>query len=316
MWRIILILVLLLTSCSDEFAPFIRGTEPTAVMYGLINVDDSVNSVRITKSFYGGSSAHDLAKDTNELFYEDLSAKIQCLRDDSVFSEYPLVKTYIPLDTTGIFQTPKNWVYAYIGQFPPRDSFRSIRVVVVLSDGDTVKTSRLHVFTKPQMVYPNKASKTISLYNDGALKIDIFHYMKVGIKIRVNYTEMINGNEVSKSLEKFIYRINYSLFNITPGRFISILNENIMDNPNVEYRKIQSIDIFGYSAGNAFLYYHKIIGTDYDFTKSPYNYIENGTGLVLPYSKDSVMGLQFDQETMDSIVNGEFMKKFHFVKWN
>lgn len=316
MWRITIIVAILLTSCSDEFIPFMEGSEPTTVLYGFINVDDTVNSVRITKSFYGSTSAYELARDTNLVFYQNLTAKIQCLVDESaIYSEYALIKTYIPIDTTGIFQTPKNWVYTYHGYFPPRDSFRSIRVIVVLPQGDTVQTTRLHVFSKPRMINPNSATSTISLYDNGAYAVRIEHYMKVGFKMRVNYSEKINGHEENCSLEKFYYN-NTSKYYIGPNRFLTMLNENITDNTNVEYRRLIGIDFVGYVAGNGLIFYHNSLGKEYDFTNSPYNYVENGTGLVLPYSKDSIMGVQFDNQTMDSLVNGESFKKFKFVKWN
>lgn len=315
MWRIIILLVFLVTGCSDEFIPFIPGTEPTTVMYGFVNVDDTINSVRITKSFYGSSSAYELASDTSELFYEKLDAKIQCTTWDSIYTEFPLVKTYIPRDTTGIFQTSKNWVYAYIGHFPPRDSFNFIRVVVVLPTGDTVQTEEMTVFSKPRMIDPSKLTKTISLYNNGSLYIKIEHYMKVGFKLKINFTEMINGRETEKSIEKFYYNSSSS-YRINASRFLTILNENILDNDQVEYRRIQGVDIYGYVAGYSLLFYHNAMDTEFDFTTSPFNHIKNGTGFVLPYSVDSIMGLQFDNQTLDSLAHGEFLKKFKFVKWN
>ena len=99
--------VALLNACSEDIdltAPY----QETAAIYGLLNANDSVQYIRVSKAFLGDGNVYVMAQQVDSVVYGDiLDVKIERIKNSVVMETYNLTRvTSIPKDS-GTFYYPE-----------------------------------------------------------------------------------------------------------------------------------------------------------------------------------------------------------------
>ncbi|TSA32364.1 MAG: hypothetical protein D4R64_16115 [Porphyromonadaceae bacterium] len=322
-----IIIILVICSCETEFYPYDASVKPIPIVFGMIDTNDSIHSIRLTKTFSGTENAYKLAKDTLNLLYDSVRMIIECLDGNlKVIDSLIFHKTYFIPPSSGIFNTGKGWYYVSTDKFPSADSFVLFRLKVWIYDsGDTIVSRNIYTYStsdRTQILSPSKISQYISVYNESVTTIAYRGHDICGIKLRLHYFEIRNDTKTDKSIEEFWLDTNGSgAFRLTPARLFMFIRNTIPENPDVDFRIFSGLDIFSYAAPKAFVIYNQLFNTDRSFYsditffETPYSDITNGYGLFYEYTKDSIISLKFDEKTLDSLASGQYTKKLKFVSY-
>lgn len=324
MRKLLIVLLIAICGCENEFVPYNPDAKPVPIVFGFVDDHDSIHTIRLTKTFTGSADALELAKDTANLLYDSVKMVIVCM-DANYKAIDTLVfhKTYFTTQPTGNFNTGKSWFYVSTDKFPSDDSFTCFRLKVWIYDsGDSIRS-----YIIPKTKYrvsiqaPSKHDRFISVYNESATTIRYSGNPACGVKIRFNYSEVLNKVKTEKSIEEFWYDSGGPTY-LSPQKLFMFIKNNVPENSSVDYRVFKSLDFLFYSeTTSAIFYYQKLFNSDKSyfssasFFETPYNDIVNGYGLFYWYTKDSVTGLKFDQKTIDSLAAGQFTKGLKFVHY-
>jgi len=313
---LVIISLILLCSCSDGFVPYVIDSRPIPVVYGLIDVDDSIHYIKLTKTFVGSDNAYRLAKDTANVLYDSVNLVITCLDgNQNVVKKLAFTKTYVTPSTPGLFTPQREWYYVSTEKFPSRDSFEYFRLEASLySENDTLN-SYLFRYLDPVKIYaPNRKVKYFSVYNETITTVESTGFSQCGSSLRFRYSENINGKNIDRSFVKFLFDYT-GIIPITPQKFYSLIRGGIKDNPEIEYRTFIGLDIFSYTAGAEFIDYIKTYNADTDPYEALSNIFNNGIGMLATYTKDSITNLKLDQKTIDSLADGQYTKDLKFIPY-
>ncbi|MFH0760711.1 MAG: hypothetical protein V2A67_04345 [Bacteroidota bacterium] len=316
MKKLIIISIVLFCGCSEDFIPYVIDSKPIPVVYGLIDVDDSVHYIKLTKTFVGSDDAYQLAKDTTNVLYDSVNLEIICLDgNQNVVKKLAFTKTYATPSTPVLFTPQREWYYASTEKFPSRDSFEYFRLEASLyNENDTLNSYLFHYLDPVRIYAPNRKVRYFSVYNETITTIESTGFSQCGSSLRFRYSENINGKNSDRTFVKFLFD-NTGIIPITPQKFYSIIRNGIKDNPEVGYRTFISLDIFSYTAGAEFINYIKTYNSDSDPYEALSNIFNNGIGMLATYTKDSITNLKLDQKTLDSLADGQYTKALKFVRY-
>jgi hypothetical protein len=233
-------------------------------------------------------------------------------------------KTYFTPPSSGIFNSGKSWYYLSTDKFPADNAFFWFRLKTWIYDDDiTLISGNIYNYLpreRTKIYSPPAKTKYLSIYNAKPTTIEFSSHERCGVRIRFNYSEVTKDIAHLKSVETFWYN-TLGIIYLTPEKLFMFVKNNLPENPDVDYRIFNSMDIFSYSAPNQLLLYNKLFNADkslfsnINFFETPSNLIINGNGLFTRYSKDSITGLKFDQVTLDSLAAGQFTKGLKFVPY-
>ncbi len=325
MRRLAILLIIIICSCENEFYPFIPDSKPVPIIFGLIDTNDSIHTIRLTKTFCGSQDAYKLSKDTANFLYDSVKMIIECLDVKlNVIDSLIFHKTYFNTQSSGIFNSGKSWHYLSTDKFPQNNTFVRFRLKAWIYDNDiTIISTNVYNYLpgdRVKVFSPSDKSKYISVYNQNVTMIEFTGFERCGVKIRFNYSEISKDKITVNSVEKFWYNTT-GLTSLTPEKLYMFIKNSVPNKSDVDFRIFHCLDIFSFSAPDGLLFYNKLFDADKSFFSSlsffetPYNNITNGYGLFYRYSKDSVTGLKFDQKTLDSLAYGYFTKELKFVPY-
>lgn len=319
-WVRIIMILLFFGSCRVEFDPHDPDFAAVPIVFGLIDTDDSIHTIRLTKSFIGHQDAYDLAKDTVNLLYDSVRMIIQCLDINlNVVDSLLFRKVYFNSTSDGVFSSAKSWYYLSTDKFPQKDSFLRFRLKAWIYDSKTTIIStaiyRYYLKDRTRICLPSPKSKTISVYNEDITKIGCCGIDHLGIRIRFNYIEVRDDRQIEKRIEKFWFEETGEMV-LTPAKLYMFIKNAINVDENVDFRIFNSLDILSYSSSQDLVFYNTLFNQEGKFFETPNSNIVNGYGLFGGYSKDSLVGLKFGQRTLDSLAYGQYTKGLKFVSYH
>ena len=328
MRKLAIILIIVICSCENEFTPINPDAKPVPIVFGFIDTNDSIHTIRLTKTFTGTADAYELAKDTSNFLYDSVNMIIECLDiNRKVFDTLTFHKTYFIPPATGIFNTGKSWYYVSKDKFPLEDATKWFRLKIRIYDtGDSVFSPDLYNligWDRIKIESPTKYSKYISVY-DGSNTTAVLHQgIPLGVKLRFHYFEFANGIKAEKTVEKYWFNTKgIGAFSLSAAKLYMFIRNEVFENPVVDYRVFKSLDIISYGGPwDVFRIYYALYDTDNSFysdvtiLETPCSDVINGLGMFYEYTKDSVTGLKFDQKTLDSLAYGQFTKRLKFVPY-
>jgi hypothetical protein len=112
-YLLIFFVAVFLGSCSTDFETIAPWKE-TMVVYGLLNPNDAVQYVRISKAFLGEGNAYVMAKEPDSIYYGDiLDVKIERFKNGNLLETHVLNRIdTIPKDLNGSFAAPYMVIYS------------------------------------------------------------------------------------------------------------------------------------------------------------------------------------------------------------
>jgi hypothetical protein len=325
MRKLVILLILIICGCGDEFYPFNPDADPIPIVFGLIDTKDSIHTVRLTKTFTGSKDAYILAKDTLSFLYDSVRMIIECLDVNlKVLDSLTFHKTYFKTPSSGIFNSGKSWYYLSTDKFPVDNAFVRFRLKAwIHDDNTTIISGSIYNYLprdRTEIFSPTADTKYLSVYNVKPATIEFSSYERCGVRIRFNYSEVTKDGTILKSVETFWYN-TLGIIYLTPEKLFMFVKNNVPENPDADFRIFNSLDIFSYSAPDRLLIYNRLFNGDkslfsnINFFETPDNNIINGNGLFCRYSKDSIIGLKFDRTTLDSLATGQLTKGLRFISY-
>lgn len=104
--------IAVLTSCSEEIKPSQDGKE-TAVVYCVLNQNDSIHYVKINKAFFGGGNSNEIALIPDSSYFKSVEATVSEVSSGSVTRTWVLKDTMIENKEPGAFYYPMQKVYYF-----------------------------------------------------------------------------------------------------------------------------------------------------------------------------------------------------------
>ncbi len=186
--------ILLLSSCSTDVDINAEPKDIT-IVYGILDINDTVHYVKINKAFLGEKSAYELAKDRSLSEYDTnkVSASITQVETGVVYELKPIEITN---KDSGIFYYPNQTVYYFENaelEARNTDQSNTYRLNIEVEEDNG---------SKKNIIGETKLIKKINLPQQTQL------YKTTGI-------EFVNGSEYATLTFKFTKSENVSRYNIT-----------------------------------------------------------------------------------------------------
>lgn len=335
-----ILIVILNLSCSPEFEPHIQS-EPTPVVYGIINPDDSLYQVRLTKSFIGPGNAYNYALIPDSIYYNGARVFFETRNlKGLLIDKTELTQTQISNREPGNFLIEPNMVY--------QTDFNSIRLRqdILESDGipynldlfvtvqipgrtDTIM-SRTRLKTMPGIINPSSNFRKVYFYGELPFFMEWVHedddnYFE--IKVIMRYKDVLEDGErenevfwVLKGIEPnehtfpFGKRTIYSYY-FRPENFYSQVRAVVPNDPRVKGRAIRSLDFIILTSDGAIKILNETEKISNDYNGAVYSNITNGLGLFTSYVEAGVYNQRLGQRELDSLAEGIYTKHLRFSRW-
>lgn len=330
-----------LASCSrNDFNPNIAG-EPTPVVYSIIHPQDSLYSVRLTKTFIGAGSAYDMASISDSLYYKGAKVYLETRTPNGKLVErVELVETVIDDRLPGIFAETPNIIYqtdASVFHIRP-DYFTSqgkeynltLNLIAEIPGNTDPVIASTRLRTLPRITKPQFSFMKVYFYSEepfGMEWMDSNDDSEFEILVRLKYRDYLYDGQVDQVASWVLTGVNinetsfpggerkvYSYY-FRPENFYAKLAASIEDDPEVEARVAQNIDFVILSTNREMQFYRDIYEISDDYHGSGYSNIQNGLGLFTTYSSAGIFNLLLGQTELDSLAKGRYTKHLRFKNW-
>ena len=334
------ILCLLSLSCSSDFEAHIMS-KPIPVVYGIINPNDSLYQVRLTKSFIGPGNAYTYAQKPDSLYYDGARVFFESrnFKGKTIDKVELLLKEIEPREE-GVFVREPNLIY--------QTDFNSIRLrqEILERDGipynidlfvfveipginDTVQ-SQTRLKTEPAIINPKGNFQKVYFYSEIPFFMEWIHNdpgTHFEIKVVMRYKEILEEEEREKEVYWVLRGIEpnehtfpggtrtiYS-YHFRPENFYSHIRAAVPFDPEVKGRLIRNIDFIILTSDGAVKDYNDTDLIADDYNGASYSNIINGLGLFSSYNTEGVYNQRLGQRELDSLAYGKYTKHLRFSPW-
>jgi len=324
---VLYIITVLLAACSNEI-DLLEPAEPIPVVYGIICPDDSVHSVRLSRTFDGSETPEIDARVADSLYFKNAQVYLE-LRSSGgkVLERLEMVRSSIDDREPGIFAPSPNIVYQgsnfLIRQGSKETSEITYHLAINLPDYDKSVYSTARIPGDPEISGNIFDYEEISIFNNfsNPKKISISSNEDFASEtiIEFFYDNKIDGEWIADS---FIYKVD-----LGPGRgkgferefspewLYGLFANRIPENTDVEARRFNCLEITRKLISPEYTYYLATLDYSPDFYTGIFSNIVNGKGLFAAYSKSQIIGITFSDQMMDSLAMGKYTKELGFLRW-
>ncbi len=293
--NLLIVLLAFLSGCSTDFETIAPWKE-TMVVYGLLNPNEPVQYIRISKAYLGEGNAMVMAQQGDSLYYGDiLDVKIERYLNNGLVESHALIKIdTVPKDTNGLFAAPYQEVYAYpYSLHPSANSDGSIyKLTVTNRSTGNVVTASTKLIENFNISSPNSTSLYKFHIPSNSWKLISSEKGSIyGITQKINYVEIntVTNDTAYKSIDWYlgdkvsIPDVEAEIrFPFVPTDLYRLLGDNIAIDPNMtRHLAANPIEVY-VSGGTEELYTYMQVtqeNTGIIQDKPLYTNIENGIGL-------------------------------------
>lgn len=332
--------LLFMLSCSTDFDTYIES-QPTPIIYAAINPEDSVYSVRLTKSFVGAGSALDFAQIEDSLYYSEAEVLLTTWHKGNMFQSVQLERVEANPREPGMFLTSPNYLYqASMNDLAmSQEVFEALgveydlelRMQIILPDNPDTISAVSRLLSHPRVINPRFIFKKVYFYGEQPFQMEWAHpvagnYYEIGVTMR--YRELLASGEERRTSSHWVLRgIEYnessvpgSMNNVysyfmRPESFYSQLSAAIEDDKEVKARIFTGVDFVILTAEPALKEYIRIFNMDDDYRGASFSNIQNGLGLFYTFIETGVYDLELGQRELDSLAAGRYTKNLRFKNW-
>ncbi|MFC2097219.1 hypothetical protein ACFLSI_02675 [Bacteroidota bacterium] len=310
------LLLVILLSCETK-VDIIDEKENITIVYCLINPTDTIQYVRIEKSYTGSENPYDMAKISDSIYYNNASVKLESWNGEYKFNTITLQPYYEVNKDQGIFARNDHLVY-YTKE---KIQGELISLVIDLPDKNEIIFASTKLIDQPVFRRPREFITNIDLFISDGFEIEFSGggpYNELGIQIF--YTELKkDGTKKEKMAEIMKSHGN----NYMSSKFNYILREEnfyrpiamaIEEDSTVLLRKFKKIDLVAYSANDVFLEFQNLFYSMNDFILNPASNIINGHGLFANRSINKKEDFLLTRISLDSLVNGRYTGHLKFYQ--
>ena len=245
----ILLFIILLQSCDTDF-DVIAPYKEVIVIDGLLNANDSIQKVRISKAFLGEGNAYVMASNYDSIYYGDiLEVRLEKILNNQVTS-ITLTRSEAHDKDSGVFYYP-DYVF-YTSQSPILQDGSKYRITVTNTQTGVTASSTTQIVKDLVLQTPSHANMDSIDIASGNSPFNIVYSPGANSKIcdlifRFHYREIDpQGNSTDKYID---WNFTDQTFSNTPAEvkynfrkndWFRILGENIPDLPGYT-RRIDSL---------------------------------------------------------------------------
>jgi len=334
------IFLILLSSCSLILCP-VLPSDPVPLIYGMINPQDSIYNIRLSKTFAGAGNALDFAKIPDSLYYQGAKVFLET-RDTSgtLIQRVQMEETVIEDREPGLFAVSPNRIFRtdasqlHLGT----DYFSGLGLpytvnlhvkAVIPGYADTVQAVSL-LRSAPRIVQPRNALVKIYLYSDETFWMQWYDTNKESmfqILIRMHYTDFLADTKREMTAEWVLSGIEVNTSSLTgasrticsyyfrPENFYAQISSAIPKDPEVEARVCGKFDFIVLSSDKELEYYRNIYDISDDYHAAGYTNVKNGYGLFTTYTTTGIYGMTMGPTELDSLAGGRYTSDLKFKNW-
>jgi len=171
---ITIIISVILSSCEEDIDVISEGSS-LPVVYGLINPDDTLNYIRLTKTFIGNEPINELASRPENLFYQDVTMTLDINSPEGFpMKSFPFEKVVITDRIEGLFVSDPNIMYQLKGSIKSflNDNYQ-VRLSLTLKSEGVLVSAQQTYRTPPEILNPKPSIQSyLSLYYADPLRIE------------------------------------------------------------------------------------------------------------------------------------------------
>ncbi len=276
LYSIILTSLVLIASCEDDI-DFAGDHVETPVLFGLLDKNDSLHYVKITRTFGGSNNSLEVAQIEDSSYFQDVDIKVEewaPLPPNNVFTK---VRTWVLRDTIltnkvpGAFYSPNQKVYYFktetynianppvIGDPNTNVALKdeaTYRLTASINGGQIVVNGETQLVGSMAITQPSaggsfsfvKTVNGIKQYNTLSLKANNGNAKVVDARIQFFFNEYFNGVPVQKS---FIWKVgeqngdqivgSSATFTAGGETFYNLVKQNCTNDPTITKREMTSI---------------------------------------------------------------------------
>lgn len=318
-----------IVSCETEFDPVLY-TDPTPVVYSLIDNADTAHWVKLTKSFIMDKGVTTNNISTDSLGFPGAKVFLERWNGDYIFDRAELQSYEIPRDE-GLFPKTPNHLY-YLpknantqGLFSDPNPNDIVKLIIDIP-GLPVVYSEAVSPTPITVSIPRRNGESPYLYGEKVWEITWRTYAYyTELFLEFCYFDHYSDSVIAKSTT---WRESHSIPNPT-YKYIKTYREPIggqhlmiriagnlqIPDKQVRYRSFDRIKIHYYSTDES-VYTHNLTSLvrSIDQTGIQFNNIVNGLGLFGTRSREE-RWIELDYVSMDSLAKGRYTKDLGFTNW-
>lgn len=337
---ILLLISVLSFSCTTDFEPHIF-TGSTPVVYGVINPQDSLYQVQLTKSFIGPGNAYEYAQITDSLYYKNARVYLESRNfKGKTIEEVELLQVEIANGDEGVFANIPNIIYqtdcnsislrqsVLAEKGIPYEIDLFLRVEIPGYPEFIESYSRLKL--PPKILNPKGTFQKVYFFGEEPFRMEWSHstpetYFE--IQVILHYKEVLEDSEREATADWNLTGIELNEMNFPGGSrtiysyyfrpevFYSQIRAAIAVNPEVKGRAIRHVDFVILTSDGAIKEYNEVGRISDDYNGATFTNIQNGLGLFASYNTFGVYGLRLGQRELDSLAKGSYTKHLRFNRW-
>lgn len=263
------ILSFVLTSCKEDIEPSLDG-KISAVVYGLLDQNDTIHYVKINRAFYGAGDATQIALVSDSSYFKTVEASVKEYQGGTLKRTWNLKDTIISNKENGAFFGPEQKVFYFkTSKATPliADGFTEYRFEATMDKGlsnectitgKTVLISGFGIKAPKTQLGPSPGSfkfafndAQVNGYSKTTVNILVGAAKLVEAKLTVAFDEYINGTLThSKEFDWKLGEADDSYFNggeigfDAQGLiFYDLISKNATNDKNITKRTLKSIKI-------------------------------------------------------------------------
>lgn len=333
--------LIFLASCETEFDTYIES-KATPVVYGVINPDDSLYQIRLSRSFVGPGNAYNYAQNVDSIYYPEAEVYLETYRwGKQLLQSVRLDKVQIEDREDGIFAESPNYVYQTdfhnISLRPqqfeemgiPYENNELVLRAIIPGYQDTI-IARTELKAPPNVFNPRSNFQRVYFYGEIPFQMEWTHkshnnYFEV--KVIMHYREVLEDGEREATADWVLTGIEYNensipggtnnfyAYYMRPETFYSQVRASIPNDSLVLGRTIRNVDFIILTSDGTIREYNRIGEMADDYHGASYSNITNGIGIFTNFSTVGVYNLRLGQRELDSLAFGIYTKHLKFKNW-
>ena len=321
---LILVLSSLLSGCANDIvvmAPY----KSIPVVYCILNPSDTIQYLRLEKSFLGKGNAYDMAKQADSVYYPDAEVRIERWADGERKEQFLMERIALPARNSGIFLSDPNYLYRTGSELTKESEYR---LYINIPSIGTELNAVTQVVSEFKVTKPPAQQQNLSFYsylNEEKVEWITAPFTRIyQLALRFHYLEIKYLDTLTKSMD---WQIGQYISQHGKGGetlTVNILHENFykwigdrMSPPPTGFIRLadkKAIDFIFTVGGEELYVYSQLYGDNSDISteKPVYTNIANGIGLFSSRFKKAVTGKSLNSFSIDSLAKGMYTRHLGF----
>ncbi len=311
--------VVLFISCSNDIAVISPG-DPTTFVYSILESADSINYLRINKSFIAYDNALNYAQQSDSLYYKDIEVNVELIQNSTksiIVKAYELI---MPAKDSGLFAREPNVAYALHRTLK---GFTKARLQIIIPQYQDTIVSETDIIKGGKFLIPGSwtTSNEISFYGGSCdfhwqTGTGSYHSFSLTFHYRDLYPQETVGRSFDYLIQSDLDQNGDRVFSLKLTDFLYTIKSRIPERADVIVRNFDSIN-FRVQSADKFLYdYANLFRSNpSEFAVINFTNIQNGSGIFASRATSYLTGIQLDVQTLDSLIHSPLTRHLKFVRY-